>query len=123
MKTAIISLILSAAPHFGIDPNIAVAVSKQESSLNPKAVGTLNEIGLFQVRPKYSKFSRSELFNPIINITEGLRMLKFAKKHCKHQVEFTFIICYNRGITGGSRVKDPYSNDYYKKVMKRMKYE
>lgn len=120
MKTAIISLILSAAPHFGIDPNIAVAVSKQESSLNPNAIGTLNEVGLFQVRPKYSKFTAKELLNVQINITEGLRMLKFAKDHCVHQKDYTWIVCYNAGLTGGSRIKNPKEFNYYKKVMSRL---
>lgn len=121
MKTAIISLILSAAPHFGIDPNIAIAVAKQESSLNPKAVGALDEVGLFQIRPKYSKFSRKELFNIHVNITEGLRMLKLAKDNCKHRVDNTWIICYNLGVQGGSKVRYPKKFEYYKKVMERLK--
>lgn len=120
MNTAIISLILAASVHFNIDPNLAVAVALQESSLNPRAVGPVGEIGLFQIRPKYSKFTRAELFNVHINITEGLRMLKFAKDHCKHKKDYTWLICYNRGLTGGSKVKDPYNNEYYKKVMRRM---
>lgn len=120
MNTAIASLILAAAVHFDINPNLALAISKQESSLNPKAVGSVGEVGLFQVRPKYSKFSRKELFNVQINITEGLRMLKFAKDHCKHQLDFTWIICYNLGVTGGSKVRYPKKFEYYKKVMGRL---
>lgn len=120
MKTAILSLILSASPHFNINPNLAVAVAKQESSLNPKAVGDVGEIGLFQIRPRYSKFTREELFNPIVNIVEGLRMLSFAKKHCKHQLDFTWIVCYNLGVSGGSKIKHPKKFEYYIKVMGRM---
>ena len=123
MNTAIASLILAAAVHFNISPELALSVALQESSLNPQAVGPVGEVGLFQVRPRYSKFSRSELFNPIINITEGLRMLKFAKTHCKHQKDYTWIVCYNLGVTGGNRIKYPKKFEYYKKVMKRMKYE
>jgi soluble lytic murein transglycosylase-like protein len=115
------SLILAAAPHFGLNPNLVLAVAQQESSLNPKAVGPVGEIGLMQIRPRYSKFTRKDLFNPIINIVEGLRMLSFAKNNCRHQLDFTWIICYNRGVQGGSKVKDPYSNEYYQKVMRRMK--
>lgn len=121
MKTAIISLIMAAAPHFGIDPNLATAVAIQESSLNPRAVGAVGEIGLFQIRPKYSKFSTEELFNPIINITQGLIMLQFAKKYCKHKVDRTWLVCYNLGVTGGLKIKYPKKFDYYKKVMKRLK--
>lgn len=120
MNTAIASLILAAAVHFDISPNLALAIAKQESSLNPSAIGSVGEVGLFQVRPKYSKFTAKELLNVQINITEGLRMLKFAKKYCKHQVDFTWIICYNRGVTGGSKVRKPEEDEYYIKVMRRM---
>lgn len=121
MKSTLISLIISLSPHFGINPDLAVAVAMQESSLNPQAVGGVGEVGLFQVRPRYSLYNREDLFNPAINIVEGLRMLKFAKKHCKHRENYTFIICFNRGVTGGARVENPYENDYYIKVMGRMK--
>ena len=121
MNTAILSLILAIAPHFGIDANIAKAIALQESSLNPRAIGPVGEIGLFQVRPKYSKFKRKDLFNPIINIVEGMRMLQFAKKHCKHRKGKTWIVCYNLGVTGGSKVNYPKKFEYYKKVMRRMK--
>ena len=120
MKTAIISLIMSIAPHFDIDPNLAVAVAKQESSLRPNVIGSVGEVGLFQIRPEYSKFDRKELLNPIINIVEGLRFLRNAKKTCRHQSDNTWIICYNRGVTGGSKVKKPKLNEYYLKVMSKL---
>ena len=121
MNTIIISLIMGASAFFNLNPNLVVAVAKTESSLNPRAVGSVGEIGLFQVRPKYSKFSRKELFNPLINIVEGLRMLSFAKKHCKHRVDNSWLICYNLGVKGASKVRYPKKFDYYKKVMRRMK--
>lgn len=111
---------MAAAPHFNLDPNLAVAVAKQESSLRHDVVGSVGEVGLFQVRPEYSKFSRQELFNPVVNITEGLRMLSQAKKYCKHQSDNAWIICYNLGITGGAKVKYPKRFEYYKKVMGRL---
>lgn len=120
MTQTLITLIISMAPHFGIEPELAVAVARTESSLNPQAVGPFDEIGLFQVRPKYSKFSRSELFNPVLNISEGLRMLAEAKARCKHQIERSWLVCYNAGITGGSRIKNPKQFAYYTKVMSKM---
>lgn len=120
MNTAIASLILAAAVHFNISPELALGIAKQESSLNPRAIGPVGEIGLMQIRPRYSKFSRNELFNPIINIVEGLRMLSFAKKYCKHQKDYTWIVCYNAGVSGGSKIDNPKEFEYYKKVMRRM---
>jgi len=121
MNTLIISLILSMAPFFDIKPELAVAIAKQESSLRPNVIGPVGEVGLFQIRPKYSKYTKAELFNPVINITEGMRFLQFAKKHCRHKVDFTYIVCYNAGVQGGSRINHPKKFEYYKKVMRRMK--
>lgn len=120
MNSIIISLIMASAPYFNIDPQLAVSVAKTESSLNPDAIGPFNEVGLFQVRPEYSKFSAEELRNPVINISEGLRILSEAKKRCKHKVAKTFIVCFNAGITGGSKIKHPKLFPYYIKVMNRI---
>jgi len=108
------------SPHFNVKPELAVAIAKVESSLNPNAVGAIGEIGLFQIRPKYSKFTSSELFNIPTNIIEGLRMLRFAKKHCKHKIDYTWVTCYNRGVEGGLKVKEPKKDEYYVKVMRKL---
>lgn len=121
MNTLITSLIFSMAPFFNIKPELALAVATQESSLRPNVVGSVGEVGLFQIRPEYSKFSRNELFNPVVNILEGLRILKSAKTRCKSKVDYTFVNCYNLGITGGSRLKNPKQFEYYTKVMERLK--
>ena len=120
MNTLITSLILSMAPFFEIDPSVALAVAKQESSLRPNVIGPVGEVGLFQIRPKYSKYTAEELKNPVINITEGLRFMQNAKKHCKSKVDFTWINCYNLGVTGGSKLKYPKKFEYYQKVMSRL---
>ena len=121
MISNLILLISLMAPEFNINPKVAIAVAKQESSLRANAVGPVGEIGIFQVRPKYSRYSRKELFNPIINITEGLRMLSHAKRNCKHRRGTEWLICYNLGVSGGSKIKYPKKFDYYKKVMRRLK--
>lgn len=121
MNTLIISLILSMAPFFDIKPELAVAIARTESSLRPNVIGSVGEVGLFQIRPKYSKYTKAELFNPVINITEGLRFMQNAKRYCRHKVDYTWINCYNLGVTGGSKLKYPKKFEYYKKVMRRMK--
>lgn len=120
MNELIISLIISLAPQYDISPETAVAVAKVESKLNPNAIGLLKEVGLFQVRPEYSKYTSEQLKDPKTNIKEGLRILAEAKKRCKHQESKKYIICFNRGITGGSKVKDPANDKYYIKVVKKM---
>ena len=120
MNTAIASLILAASVHFNISPGLALAIAKQESSLRTDVIGSVGEVGIFQIRPKYSKYTADELKNPIINIVEGLRFLKNARKRCKHQKDMTWIVCYNLGVVGGSKIKYPKKFDYYVKVMKRL---
>lgn len=43
------SLIRSTAADYGVDPNLAVALARRESGLNPYAVGSSGEIGVFQL--------------------------------------------------------------------------
>ena len=120
MNEVIISLIISLAPHFDIMPETAIAVAKVESSLNPNAIGPVGEVGLFQVRPEYSRYTAEELLNPAVNVLEGLRILSESKKRCKHKESKTWLNCYNLGITGGSRIKHPKLFPYYVKVMEKM---
>ena len=120
MNTLIISLIISMAPDYNIDSSLAISVAKVESKLNPNAIGLLKEVGLFQVRPEYSKYTSEQLKDPKTNIKEGLRILAEAKKRCVHRDAKKFVICFNRGITGGSRVKDPANDKYYLKVISKM---
>lgn len=101
----------------GIDPSVALAVASVESNFNVNAVGLMNEQGVFQIMPQYSKYSIKELKDPAINIKEGMRMLKYAKDNCVHQKDNTFVLCYNLGWSGAKKIKHPQLFPYYKKVM------
>ena len=120
MTQSLILLISFLAPQFNVSPELAVAVAKTESSLNPSAIGPRKEVGLFQVRPEYSKYSAKELLIPHINIQEGLRILAQAKSKCKHQLVESWLVCYNVGISGGAKIKYPKKFKYYTKVIARM---
>lgn len=113
----IIQLIIAYSMQFGIDPQTALAVAKVESNFKPAAIGSVGEVGLFQVRPQYSKYSKEQLKNPHLNIREGLRMLKFAKQNCLHKQNKTWLVCYNMGVNAAKRVKHPHLFPYYKKVL------
>jgi len=113
----IIQLITSAALMEGIEPDTAIAIAKMESSLRVNAVGSKNEIGLFQILPQYSKYSVSDLKNPLINIKEGLRILKEAKNNCVHQLNKTWVICHNVGLAGAKKIKYPEKFPYYVKFV------
>lgn len=113
---AIIPLIIAAATAQGIDPTVAVAVAWNESRLNPSAIGSVGEVGLFQIRPEYSKVPRLHLFNPRMNVEEGVRKLAEAKRRCKHQRNNSWLTCYNAGVTGGSRIVHGELFPYVKRV-------
>lgn len=110
------SMILSIAMQMSMDPMLVLSVVQVESNLNPNMTGKFGEVGLMQIRPEYSKLSKIQLLNPKQNIKEGIIKLKEARKHCKHQVDDTWLVCYNVGITGGSKIKHPKLFPYYKKV-------
>ena len=118
-KVFITKLILYYAAFSGVDPQLALSVSKVESGLNPNAIGSIyHEVGLFQVRSEFSKYTKTQLKDPIINIQEGLRILRDAKKNCVHQKANQFLICFNAGKRGALKIKHPEKFDYVIKVDK-----
>jgi hypothetical protein len=118
MDVALIALIGYYAGIYGIDPNVAVAVAKVESSFKVDAVGGKGEIGLFQIMPAiYPNVRKESLFDPKVNIELGIRHLAWNKKYCKHKENKTYLVCYNYGIKNAEKVKHPTLWPYYKKVM------
>jgi soluble lytic murein transglycosylase-like protein len=116
-KAAIVSLIVSYANFLGFDPQVAVAVATVESGLNPKALGTKGEVGLFQVMPQYVKgFSKQDLLYPRINIMVGIMKLKEEQEKCKHKDNINYLVCYNYGRTNAKRVRYPELFPYVVKV-------
>lgn len=105
----------------GIDPNITKAVIETESSNNPMALGKKGDSGLMQIRHQFVPESQLQLFNPCTNIMRGVSILKQAKDKCKHKINQTWLVCYNLGIKGGSKIKHPTHFIYYKKVMSKLK--
>lgn len=118
MTTALlIQLITVSALIEGIEPSVALSIAKVESNYNMAATGSLGEIGAMQILPSSSKYTIQELRSPLINIKEGLRLLKLAKAKCKHQIDRTWVLCYNTGVAGSNKIRYPKLFPYYKKVM------
>lgn len=113
-KVVLISLIFKYAALMGVDPYLALSVAKIESNFTSNAIGSVGEIGIFQIRPEYSYFSRAQLFDPVINVIEGIRKIKEAEKYCPHKKYF--IVCYNVGVTGSKGVRRPASHPYVRRV-------
>jgi soluble lytic murein transglycosylase-like protein len=67
--------IIQTAQQYGVDPNLALAVAQQESSLNPDAVSSEGAIGLFQLMPATAAGLGVDPHDPIQNIQGGIRYL------------------------------------------------
>jgi len=76
--------ILEASARWGIPPHLAFAQVKKESSFNPRAIGTVGEIGLMQIRQGAltdaniklgSRYVLNDLYNPRINLIVGFAYL------------------------------------------------
>lgn len=109
-----LALIKFYAGLMGFDPDLVTAVIKTESNFNQKAIGPSGEIGLMQLHPKF--FDKSLSSNPRTNIILGIEHLNNVRKGCKHKGQFTFLVCYNRGVAGGNKVVNPLMDDYVIKV-------
>jgi soluble lytic murein transglycosylase-like protein len=111
------SIFILSSSH-GVDPYLVAAVIQTESKFNTNAVGGIGEIGLMQLRPEYFAGPKGakELFKPEVNLERGISYLKEVQLACAHKEENTFLVCYNAGIAGGSKLKHPREFDYYKRV-------
>lgn len=105
-------LIKTEASRQGIDPELAVAIAMVESSLNPKALGSKGEIGLFQILPKL--FKEGPKASVEQQVKRGIEQLRYWKRVCPLQEGHTFIICYNSGYR---KPRYPLLNPYYKRVV------
>jgi soluble lytic murein transglycosylase-like protein len=116
----IISLILHYSAMFGVAPNLALAVAKTESGLDPQKIGEAGEVGVFQLmRSSFPKVKN--LDNVEVNIREGIKYLAWNKKYCKHQRNDSWVICYNFGIENAKKVKYPEKFPYYLRVKQVMR--
>jgi soluble lytic murein transglycosylase-like protein len=102
---------------YGVDPHLVRAVIKVESQERPQVVGLAGEIGLMQILPSTAKLPRHELFKPYVNIEAGVKLLAQLKQLCPHKTGHSYVICYNKGIVGGAKIKYPLRDSYYRKVM------
>lgn len=71
-------LIVDKANQYGVDPDLALRVVKQESRFNPNAVSRAGAAGLMQLMPGTAKdlgLSKQDRFDPEKNVDAGMRYL------------------------------------------------
>lgn len=75
----------------GVDPLLLQAIAFVESSYNPKAIGKLGELGLFQLRPEFHEIKPN-----MTTKQQTLVAIKYIKK-LKSQCGEKFLQCWNMG--------------------------
>lgn len=101
----------------GISPSLTSAVISVESSGNVMAIGqTHKEVGLMQIRPEFSKYTKLQLGQSCTNIMAGTEILGKLKKKCKMCVDKAWVNWYNLGETKGRKLKHPLKFKYSRKI-------
>lgn len=90
----IVAYIISQAQLQGVEPDIAIAVAKTESVLNPKKVGRAGEIGIYQLHPKFWPTSKTDWKR---QVRDGVKVLAHFKGRCKPFLGNFWFICFNVG--------------------------
>lgn len=101
----------------GIDTNLAFQMARVESNMNPYALSRTNDGGLFQLnRGVYRFHNKNWIFEPVTNIALAMNTLSLLKNKCSHKKDNTYILCYNMGVKGAKKIRQPFLQNYYKKM-------
>ncbi|QNE22125.1 LysM peptidoglycan-binding domain-containing protein [Kribbella qitaiheensis] len=100
------ALIVSTAHKYGVDPELALAVSWQESGWKQRVVSPANAIGAMQVIPSTGRFASSivgrnlDLLKPLDNVTAGVVLLDRLTAAAKLDIA---VAGYYQGLGGVRR--------------------
>lgn len=98
LKEDIKEIIGVVALDHGEDPLLLQSIAFIESSFNPKAIGRIGEIGLFQLRPEYHLISLNTSVKQ-----QTLTAIKYLQK-LKIQCGRKFLQCWNMGPTRAKKL-------------------
>lgn len=97
------SLVTAAAARYGLDPRLMVAIMRQESSFNPRAVSPKGARGLMQLMPATAaRFGVRDIMDPVQNIEGGAQYLRFLLDTFNGNVELA-LAGYNAGENAVAR--------------------
>jgi soluble lytic murein transglycosylase-like protein len=90
---------------FGLNPDKVFSIIETESRFKVDAVGSLGELGLFQIRPEYWKYPL-DINNPEHHIGYSISKLAQLKSRLKPKLGDEWFLAWNMGPTGALRLKD-----------------
>lgn len=102
--------IIEAALDNGIDPSLALAMAEVESKFDERAVGSLGEIGLFQLRPEFHPVIKGQSRH---NVEVAMKYLAELQSRCGNYGD-AYFVCFNYGTK--RKLKHPRLFPYYRKV-------
>jgi soluble lytic murein transglycosylase len=89
---------------FGLNPDKVFSIIETESQFNVNAIGSVGELGLFQIRPKYWKYPL-DINNPEHRIGYSISKLARLKSRLKPKLGDEWFLAWNMGPTGALRMK------------------
>ena len=90
-------MVMKSAARYGVDPNLVMAVMRQESGFNPRARSYKGASGLMQLMPATARrFGVENIYDPAQNIDAGTRYLRFLLDTFDGDVELA-LAGYNAG--------------------------
>jgi len=124
-KKKLVEMLLRLAPEYGVHPQLALAIARTESNLNPTAVSPKNAQGLMQLIPETSaRFNVTKPFDPEQNIRGGLSYVRWLLAYFRGKVSLV-AAAYNAGEGAVNRHRGipPYAETqgYVKRIMGQFK--
>lgn len=120
-RDKVITWVNQIAPHYGIDPQLVMAVIQAESAFNAQALSNKNAQGLMQLIPATAeRFGVKDSWNPVQNIKGGTAYLHWLMRHFAGNVEHV-LAAYNAGEGAVERYQGipPYqeTQNYVKRIL------
>lgn len=112
-RQEVIEIIRATSLRHSLNPELTIAIATVESGLNPDAIGSKGEVGLFQLRPEYHSVKPGNVKQ---NVEVALAYLSEIRNKWQPIYGDAWFIKFNLG-PNYRQIKYPTKFAYYQKVM------